>query len=134
MKTIKISRDTLNTLLSEIIIKGVSRPISLFQNSPDSNAEFCNADVVYLSERNVKALLSKLNRVKNGEHSYCMIIKIDTVHPKFPCSDEVVVLAVESDDDTQNQPAKFVVIGVDDCLYYTERRAGDVHPRDLKEQ
>lgn len=132
MKIAKISRSTLTQLAHQIELFEISEEFTLFPNSPDFKADYYAADAIYLSKRNVLALLSKLDRVKNGEHSYCSIIKRDTVHPEFPCSDEVTVMAVESDDE-QNQLAKFIVIGVDDHLYYTERRAGDVHPSDLKE-
>ena len=69
---------------------------------------------VYLTRRNLLALLSKLDRVAAGETSACTIIKQDRVHPVYPCSDVIEVTAVEDKD------------------YYTDREAGEVHPSDLR--
>ena len=71
---------------------------------------------VYLSRRNLTTLLSKLDRVASGEESARTLVKRDTVHPKFPCSETVVVIAVEDED------------------YYSTRGAGDVYPADLQEK
>ena len=67
---------------------------------------------VYLSRRNLRTLLAKLDRNQRfiGETSACTIIKQDTVHPKYPCSDVIEVVAVE------------------DAEYYTERAPGRMHP------
>jgi hypothetical protein len=70
------------------------------------------SQTVYLSRRNLLALLSKLDRVKAGENSACTLVKRDTVHPQYPCSDEIYVIAVE------------------DEAYYTDRPAGEVLPAD----
>ena len=67
---------------------------------------------VYLSRRNLKVLLSKLDRVRNGESSACTIIKQDTQHLKYPCTDMTQVIAVE------------------DADYYTDRQAGPMYPAD----
>jgi len=67
---------------------------------------------VYLSRRNLKVLLSKLDRVRNGESSACTIIKQDTKHPVYPCTDMTQVIAVE------------------DADYYTDRQAGPMYPAD----
>ncbi len=61
---------------------------------------------LYLSRRNLRTLLAKLNRVAAGEQSACTLIKRDTVHPDYPCSDVVKVTAIEDSD------------------YYTDREAG----------
>lgn len=54
---------------------------------------------VYLSRRNLLTLLSKLDRVKSGEHSECTIIKRDNTHPTHPQTmKEIYVVAVEDDD------------------------------------
>ena len=68
---------------------------------------------LYLTRRNLLTLLSKLDRVKEGGKSYCTIIKQDTVHPKYPCSDAITVTAIEDAD-----------------YYDEERSAGIVHPED----
>lgn len=68
--------------------------------------------VVYLTRRNLLTLLSKLDRVRAGEHSACTVIKNDTTHPKYPCSDRIVCVGVEDDD------------------YYADREAGPIHPSD----
>jgi hypothetical protein len=77
---------------------------------------------VYLSRRNLLTLLNKLDRNKEAYEvgvygpvvSACTIVKQDTVHPKYPCSDVIYVTAVEDDE------------------YYTTglRAAGEVHPAD----
>lgn len=70
-------------------------------------------NTVYLSRRNLLALLSKLDRNKEAKGvSQCTIIKRDKVHPLYPCSDGIQVTAVEDEE------------------YYTDRLPGDVHPED----
>ena len=69
---------------------------------------------VYLSRRNLLALLSKLDRQKEGESTACTLIKSDNIHPKYPQTmAEIHVTAVEDDD------------------YYTERPPGIIHPSDI---
>ncbi len=68
---------------------------------------------VYLSRRNLLALLSKLDRAKAGEATTRTILKLDTVHPKYPSSAPTQLIAVEDED------------------YYTDRPAGPVDPRDI---
>lgn len=67
---------------------------------------------VYLTRRNLLALLSKLDRVKAGEQSQRTIVKQDTTHPKYPTTDVIVVTALE------------------DGEYYSDREAGKMHPAD----
>ena len=57
---------------------------------------------VYLTRRNLTVLLSKLDRNRTANRanesackSACTIVKQDTVHPKYPCSDVIYVTAVE---------------------------------------
>ena len=70
---------------------------------------------VYLSRRNLLTLLSKLDRnLELAEASECTIIKQDTVHPMYPCTDVIYVTAVED--------ADYYVTG--------DRLAGRVHPAD----
>lgn len=62
---------------------------------------------VYLSRRNLLALLAKLDCVKEGNPSFCTIIKKDIEHPKYPQSHpHIVVTALEDED------------------YYTDRNPG----------
>lgn len=68
---------------------------------------------IYLSRRNLTVLLSKLDRVKSGEQSQKTIIKMDTLHPLYPCSVQCVVTAIEDED------------------YYTDREPGEMHESDL---
>lgn len=68
---------------------------------------------VFLSRRNLLALLSKLDRVKAGQHSACTLEKCDNVHPKYP----------------QTMPS-IVVTAVEDEDYYVDRSAGALHPAD----
>lgn len=64
---------------------------------------------VYLSRRNLLTLLSKLDRVKAGEHSECTLIKQDTTNENYPQTmDFIFVTAVEDED------------------YYTDRVPGQV--------
>lgn len=69
---------------------------------------------VYLSRRNLQTLLNKLDRCKRDGlgASQCTIVKRDTAHPQYPCSDEILVTALEDED------------------YYTDRPAGRMHPED----
>lgn len=67
---------------------------------------------LYLTRRNLQTLLNKLDRNKNGGDSACTLVKRDLVHPKYPCSDVVSVIALEDEE------------------YYTDRKAGLVHHLD----
>jgi hypothetical protein len=67
---------------------------------------------VYLTRRNLLSLISKLDRKKEGEFTRCTLVKRDIAHPKYPCTDEITVTAVEDTD------------------YYTDREAGKLHPAD----
>lgn len=69
---------------------------------------------VFLSRRNLLTLISKLDRKKSGEGTACTIIKNDTIHSEFPCSNKIQVTAVE------------------DEVYYKDRNPGEIHPSDLK--
>jgi hypothetical protein len=62
---------------------------------------------VYLTRRNLLTLLSKLDRnAKSGTEEHLrMLLKLDTKHPKYPCSDYIKVVALE------------------DAEYYVERKA-----------
>lgn len=64
---------------------------------------------IYLTRRNLLTLLSKLDRQAAGETTACTIIKHDTVHPKFPIQEAVIVTAIEDEE------------------YYEDREPGDVH-------
>ena len=50
-------------------------------------------NTVYLSRRNLETLLDMLNN--KDPDSGSMIIKNDTTHDKYPCSDRTIVVAVE---------------------------------------
>lgn len=80
---------------------------------------------VCLSESNVRALLSKLDRVKNGEQSHCTLVKRDTVHPLYPCQYVTSVTAVEDDATFEN--INFIFYVIDDKEYYEEREIGRAH-------
>lgn len=68
---------------------------------------------VYLSRRNLLSLLSKLDRVRDGQFSNCTLIKLDNTHKKYPQTmDGIEVHAVE------------------DADYYADRPAGEVYPLD----
>ena len=68
---------------------------------------------VYLSRKNLLTLLSKLDRVKDGGESECTLIKRDNRHPVYP------------------QTMNFIfVVAVEDEDYYTDRKAGEINPKD----
>lgn len=70
---------------------------------------------LYLSRRNLLALLSKLDRDVAGEHTACTLIKVQQPSPAYQQTmKEIAVIAVQDDDyyGTQNRPA------------------GEVHPSD----
>lgn len=71
---------------------------------------------VFLTRRNLTILLSKLDRTKAGDPSACTIVKQDTVHSKYPCTDVIWVTALEDED------------------YYSDRDPGPMHPKDEKEK
>lgn len=70
---------------------------------------------LYLSKRNLLALLSKLDRDAKGEHTFCSIIKHKRPSPEY-----------------QQTMKEIMVIAVQDEEYYTtqERSAGEMHPDD----
>jgi hypothetical protein len=68
---------------------------------------------VVLSRRNLEVLLSKLDRVKNGESSACTIIKRHNPDDGiYATSEDIAVIAVE------------------DEIMYANRPAGAMHPAD----
>lgn len=68
---------------------------------------------VYLSRRNLETLQNKLDRNEETPGaSKCTIIKRDTLHKKYPCSEEITVTAVEDED------------------YYHDRLPGEMWPGD----
>jgi hypothetical protein len=70
---------------------------------------------IFLSRRNLLALLGKLDAVKEGRVSACTIIKLDNQHPVYP-----------------QTMASCVVTAVEDKDYYTDRAPGEmVHPSNL---
>lgn len=73
---------------------------------------------VYLTRRNLLALLSKLDRDKAGDSSECTIIKNQQPSPFY-----------------QQTMKEIAVIAVDDDEYYgsQDRPAGEMHPTDEKD-
>ena len=75
-------------------------------------------DKIYLSRRNLLALLEKLDHVRSGGQSACSIVKSDTTHPTCPQTiPNVIITAVEDDN------------------YYTDREPGwmlDLSTNELK--
>jgi hypothetical protein len=63
---------------------------------------------IYLTRRNLQTLLNKLERPESAK----TIIKCDTVHPEYPCTEPTMVVALEDSD------------------YYTDRPPGDMHSED----
>lgn len=48
----------------------------------------------YLSRRNLLSLLEKLDNPSSAK----TLVKNDTEHPNYPCSDRIMVIAVEDED------------------------------------
>lgn len=121
MNNVYVTRAELNQLLRKLSANVV--PHIMMAGKIDSPSQ-----VIYLSERNVKALLSKLDRAAQGEQTYCTIIKQDTSNKRFPCSMEASITAVESG----QLKATFAteVLAVNDLEYYDGREAGLMHPAD----
>jgi hypothetical protein len=70
---------------------------------------------IFLSRRNLKVLLSKLDRLAAGEETACTIIKYknkDDPPLYAQMLDEITITAVEDDE------------------YYARRPAGAMHPKD----
>lgn len=67
---------------------------------------------VYLSRRNLLTLLSKLDRKKSGEQTYCTLIKNDNQHSRYAQSMKSIA-----------------IIAIEDEEYY-DRPMSDVHPKD----
>lgn len=72
-------------------------------------------NTIYLTERNLRTLLSKLERKKAGEQTACTIIKPASDNPKFK-QETTIVVAVLDEEFYGNE-------GLD-------RPAGAVHPSD----
>lgn len=70
---------------------------------------------VYLSERNLRTLLSKIERKKRGEETFCTIEKHQN-----PC------------EQFQQTMQKIIVTAVPDDVYYgaLNRAPGEMHPLD----
>lgn len=68
---------------------------------------------IFLSERNLRTLLSKLERQKQGDLTACTIIKY-----------------AEPDGPYKNTIDTIMVTAVQDDLFYSKRAAGEVHPID----
>ena len=70
---------------------------------------------LYLSKRNLLTLLSKLERLENGEQTACSLVKYRNPVGKYIQSDEAVL-----------------IMAVPDNEYYADqqRPAGVVHPSD----
>lgn len=112
---------------------------------------------VYLSHRNIDALLSKLQRVANGDDSSCCIIKYKSTNARFQQTPLVVsVQAIETGTDYYTNSSTAVLVLTRDTLmalkkqtminvdgvvnvwaieteeYYAalERPAGEMHPLD----
>lgn len=129
MKFAKISRSILNhAMLKAVGVYDASVPFYCKMLTQHEISTLDNPAKVYLSVSNVRALISKLDRVLEGDHSYCTIIKRDTVHPVYPCSHETAVTAVE--DDATFEDINFSFYVVPDEEYYAARSPGAIHPKD----
>lgn len=128
MKFAKISRSILTVASNNNAYLRSATPYFCKLLSDIEEASLHEPIQVYLSESNVRALISKLDRVKNGEQSHCTIVKRDTTHPLYPCQYVTSVTAVE--DDVAFQDINFIFYVIDDGEYYAERAPGEIHPKD----
>jgi len=73
------------------------------------------APTIYLSRRNLEGLLSKLNRLSNGEETQCAIIKVQQASSAY-----------------RQTMHEILVVAVDDEEYYAlqARPAGEMYPLD----
>lgn len=69
---------------------------------------------IFLSRRNLLTLLSKLDRLKEGEYTACTLIKNDDQHSCLK----------------QTLPS-ICITAVEDDVYYSDREPGEVHPLDV---
>ena len=68
---------------------------------------------IYLSKRNLLTLLSKLERLEEGQNTACAIVKYaNTTDPYCNTIDEIMVIAIP------------------DELFYVNRAPGSMHPLD----
>lgn len=72
-------------------------------------------DVLYLSERNLRTLLSKLERKAAGDTTMCTLVKYQQKTAEY-----------------KQSMREIMVVAVADDIYYAaqNRTAGDVHPLD----
>jgi hypothetical protein len=68
---------------------------------------------IYLSERNLRSLLNKIERFKQGDTTQCTIIKY--ANPLDPYCQTVEAIEV---------------VAIPDDRYYTARKGGKMHPLD----
>ena len=68
---------------------------------------------IYLSKRNLLALLSKLDRLENGDETACAIVK--SANPTDPYCNTI---------------DQVLVIAIPDEKFYTNRQPGAMHPLD----
>lgn len=108
MRTVLISNIELNHLLLGESIGG------------DENGR------LYLSERNVRVLISKLLRAENGEYTARTLIKNDTAHASYPCSESFIVTALG----IPVSGPRPIITCIPDNLYYIDREPGQMHDAD----
>ncbi len=126
MKIAKISRLVLNLIIKSNLRSNTPYFCKLLTDREERSLH--EPIRVYLSESNVRTLLSKLDRVRNGEQSRCTLVKRDTVHPLYPCQYVTSVTAVE--DSAPFEDINFIFYVIADEEYYSERAAGEIHPKD----
>lgn len=124
MKHIYVSRKELQLLLDSLNEEVTDHIPSIIKRDIFGGS----LETAYLSSRNIRGMLSKLNRRKAGDETACTIIKNDTEHSRFPCSDQLFVTAIE--DDTTPSPAGVRIYHVADAEYYADRSPGKLHPAD----
>lgn len=76
-------------------------------------------ETLYLSERNLRTLLSKLDRFKNGDPTHCTLVKYRGPSIEY----------------RQSMDTVYVVAVPDDVYYPSQSRdAGEVHPLDTPKE
>jgi len=122
------TRAELEQLLKELDAK-VDQPrivrAPMSENIPNE------VQTIYITRRNIKTLLSKLNRAEAGEPTACTVIKRDTEHATYPCSCEAMLTALTAVDRVPLGIDGAIIYALEDDEYYVDREPGPVHHRDI---
>jgi hypothetical protein len=125
MLTVYLTEENLLKLLDQVTNPAAVSSCFLINGSAN------HLETLYLSKRNITTLLSKLERSRRGEQTYCAIIKNDVNHSKYPCSQQFFVIATDTPFPNH---CSIKVHALADEEYYTDRSPGPVNEKDLKRE